>query len=295
MKINIALHFFLLFSFFNTITAQDSLPTGITFTTQKQIDNSPSESKKEIKSEKQNDIRNDEVKIDSHQPKWRFGAEVGFASVKLKKSEKGGLFDNKKEEIKPRNKSGFRLLAIAKYNIDDRFHFIGGFGIVKAKGNSDKKITDSEGGFFSAKAKTTINDNVIQNYTLIEIPVYLRWHLIGKHKAASENFNVFFDVGGSFNIPISAESSFTHNHTVTTTTTGFSFFGGSSSISTTSTYQKGKLDLQSKLSQYFAFGFLIRERVSIAFTSTGINTQGVIEKSIKYKSRLNSVSVAVYF
>jgi len=41
MKNIIALHLFLILSFFNTVIAQDCLPTGITFTTQKQIDNFP--------------------------------------------------------------------------------------------------------------------------------------------------------------------------------------------------------------------------------------------------------------
>jgi hypothetical protein len=255
-------------------------------------------SPKEIKKAKQNINLNEEVRIITDDPRWQFGAEVGFASVKLKKSERGGLFKSKREEIKPSSKSGFRVGATAKYNIDGRFHFIGGLGIIKAKGTAGKTTTDSKGGFFSATIRTTTNEDIIQNYTLIEIPVYMRWHLFGKHRAVSDNFNIFFDLGGSLKLPITNESSYTKAKSISTTTTTIYLFSSTPNTSTTvttSSYQEGDLKLQSEISEYFAVGFLVGGRTSIAFTSSGINTQGKKDRNIEYKSRLKSVAVTVFF
>ncbi len=240
---------------------------------------------------------NENVKINKGDRKWKFGAEVGFASVKLKRSEGRRLFDNKSEEIKRSSRSGFRVAATAKYNIDGRFHFIGGLGIIKAKETANKTITDSRGGFFSPTVRTNINDNVIQKYTLLEIPVYLRCHLFGDNNSISENSNIFFDLGMSFKKPLSIESSYERGEGNSTTTTGFSLFGGSSNptTSSSSSYESGELKLQSELSDYFAIGFLLGKRTSIAFISTGINTQGEENRNLKYKSRLNSVVVTVFF
>jgi hypothetical protein len=240
---------------------------------------------------------NENVKINKDDRKWKFGAEVGFASVKLKRSERGKLFDNRNEEIKRTSRSGFRVAATAKYSVDDRVHFIGGFGIIKAKETASKTITDSKGGFFSPTVRTTINDDIIQDYTILEIPVYLRCYLFGKNNSISGNSNIFLDIGMSFKKPLSIESSYIRGETISTTTTGFSLFGGSSNPTTTSSssYDNGELKLQSEISEYFAIGFLLGNRTSIAFTSTGINTQGKMTKSVKYKSRLKSISLTVFF
>lgn len=237
------------------------------------------------------------VKIIRKVKKWEFGVQAGTASVKLKKSERGKLFDSRSEEIKYSSKGGFRVLANAKYNIDNRIHFIGGLGILKAKGVATKTTSESSGGFFSPTVRTTIIENVNQNYTFLEVPVYLRMYLFGDHKTISDNFNIFLDFGASYKKPLNIESSYTRGESISTTTTGFSLFGSSSSSTTTSTpsYDSGELKLQSELSEYFAFGFLIGDRISMAFISTGINTQAVNNRSLKYKSRLNSVAVEVFF
>ena len=265
---------------------------------QNELDKLSSANEEEIESVKEDIVIKKNVKNASDDKKWEFGAEVGFASVKLKRANSGfDLFDGESVVIKRSSKNGFRVSGIVKHNIDGRFQFIGGLGFVKVKETARKKTTDSKGGFFSPTVRTTINEDIIQNYTLIEIPVYLRCHLFGQHRAASDNFNIFFDLGASYKMPLTNESSFTKTESISTRTSGFSLFGPSTNPTTTtnSSYDSGDLELQSRLNGYFAFGFLVGKRTSITFSYTGMNTQGIQAKSIKHKTNLNSVSVAVFF
>ena len=261
---------------------------------------SPVTEQKLVKVEVKNNIKEVVKKAAYGDSKWEFGAEVGFASVKLKKRNSGGfkLFGSKTLKVRQNNKNGFRVMASAKYNINGQLHFIGGFGFIQANGSGVKRTVDIRSGIFAPTVTTTTNESVDQKYTIIEIPAYLRWHLFGEHRSVSDNFNIFIDGGFSYKLPIKNESSFAKSQSITTTITDYNIFNSeppTSSTTATSSYDEGELELQSKLTGYFAFGFLIGNRTSLAFTTTGINTQGKQTKSIKHKSNLNSVAVTVFF
>ncbi len=266
-----------------------------------ELDKLSSSSKEEIKSAKENLITNKNVKYANDDPKWEFGVVAGFASVKMSNPHNGILnIFGPQITIRQSDKEGFRIGGTAKYNINDRFQSIGGFGIVHAKGNANIKKVDSEG-FRSPIIRTTINEEVIQNYTLLQIPVYLRFHLFGKRKAISDNFNIFFDFGGSFDLPLINKSSFIINEGVSTTVNTYVATGWFSSelvdseTTTVNMQKQGDLKLQSFFNGYFAFGFLVGDRASIAFSYSGINTQGIQDRSVKFNSSLNSVAVTVFF
>ena len=221
--------------------------------------------------------------------KWELGAEVGISSVNLEQSTT--------ESFIP----GFRVGGNIKYNINGRFQIIGGIGLVKSNRNRSlaTESKDIMGNYLfdtSFSIITTIKSDIIEKYTLLEIPVYLRWHLFEENLDVSDKFNFFFDLGGRFIIPVTNESSFTQGINITTRTSSFRLFGPDLNTSTsTSSYQEGKLEFQNRFNTYIAVGFLIGKRISIAYTSSRIVTHAVKDEKLRYKSNLKSITVSVFF
>ncbi len=153
---------------------------------------------------------------------WEFGAEVGFASMKLKKnmsSKNGFLGDSRKQTVKRSNRRGFRAMATAKYNINGQVHIIGGIGITHAEGTGNRDTNETDFGLFSSSVTTTTDETVSQKYTLIQIPLYFRWHLFGKHRPYSNDSNIFFDLGASFIAPFTDESYFEKSKKISNSST----------------------------------------------------------------------------
>ena len=91
-------------------------------------------------------------------PKWEFGAEVGFAWIGFPRQVIAlDIFDTQSQETNRTNRMGFRAFATAKYNLIDQIQILGSIGLVSAKG-AVKKNRSTRSLFGST---TTLSSEVI--------------------------------------------------------------------------------------------------------------------------------------
>lgn len=202
-------------------------------------------------------------------PKWEFGGEVGFAWVGYPGEGLNldlNLYEttSSKHYTKRENRGGFRALVSAKYNLIGRIQILGGVGVVRAKGEIGK-----------GNSPNATDERIMQEFTLIEMPTYFRLHLLNKRRSTKNKINIFLDLGTSLKAPIKSDLSFSKREN--------------------SANPEGELQVESYFHVYSAIGILANNRTSIAITSSGINSQAKDDSSIKYWSRLKSISVAVFF
>ena len=168
---------------------------------------------------------------------------------------------------------GFRIMASAKYNLIGRIQILGGLGLVKAKGEIRRSKTTEA---FLFGGTSTFDEKIKQEYTLIDIPIYFRFYLLNERRSIKNGFNIFIDLGKGFKIPIKSNLSF------------------SKSESHTPDYE-GALQVKSFFGSYLALGFSINNKTTIAITSSRIRSQSTEYNTIKYWSRLRSLSATVFF
>ena len=208
-------------------------------------------------------------------PKWEFGAEVGFAWVGFPGQGLQIAFVGRKStrSTDRKNIGGFRASVSAKCNLNGRLQLLGSVGLIKAKGEIRKSKT-TEAFIFSGT--TSFDEKLKQKYTVIEIPTYFRFYLLNERRSTSKGINIFLDLGSSYKIPIKSNLSF------------------SRSESPGSTYE-GALQVNSFFGSYVAFGISINNKATIAITSSRIGSQAKQYDFIKYRSRLKSMSLTVFF
>ncbi len=207
-------------------------------------------------------------------PKWEFGGEGGYAWVGYPGQGLNiDLFETTTQTTKRKNFGGFHALVLVKYNLIGRIQFLGGLGVVRAKGEIEKSKT-TEGFIFSGS--TSLDERIIQKFTLIEIPTYFRLHLLNERRSVKNEINIFLDLGTSLKAPIKSDLSFSKSERP-------------------GTDYEGELQVESYFGVYSALGILINNKCSIAITSSGINSKAKDYDFIKYWSRLKSISLAVFF
>lgn len=202
-------------------------------------------------------------------PKWEFGAEVGFAWIGFPRQVIAlDIFDTQSQETNRTNRVGFRVFATAKYNLIDQIQILGSIGLVNAKGTVRKN--NSTRSLFGSST-TYSSEEIMQKFTLVELPIYFRFHLLNERRSTSSGMNLFIDLGKSFKIPITSELYFKENDT-----------------------DEISLQILNPHGIYLGLGFLMK-KTTIAFTWSGIRTKAEQNEKIKFNSRICSLSTTIYF
>jgi hypothetical protein len=155
-------------------------------------------------------------------------------------------------------------------------------------------VIENENSNFSS---TTMTKKNIQKNTLLKIPPYFQNHLFSNQKANSNNFNELFNLAGSSKKTINEKYSFTKKQTTLKKNRTVVLFAEEilTNATATYTYQEANLKLKSSSNRYFTIGLLVGKKTSTAFVSNVIHTQSEKIGHMKFKAKINSVSLTVFF